>query len=97
MAHRREPLSHLQDARRAIRDPTGRIAEWFGTSTDIEDLQQLHGRLRVLVAELQHRTRNLLALVRSIAAQTIGGGSLASREQYQAFIARLAALSRAQS
>ena len=80
-----------------VRDDAGRIHEWLGTSTDVEDLQQLHARLRVLVAELQHRTRNLLALVRSIAAETIGHVAEDPRTQYAAFSERLAALSRAQS
>ena len=80
-----------------VRDDVGRILEWLGTSTDVEDFQQLHARLRVLVAELQHRTRNLLALVRSIAAETIGHVAEDPRKQYAAFSERLAALSRAQS
>ena len=80
-----------------VRDASGRIREWLGTSTDVEDLQQMHGRLRMLVDELQHRTRNLLALVRAIAAQTIGHAAENSHEQYAAFSDRLAALSRAQS
>jgi two-component system CheB/CheR fusion protein len=45
----------------------------------------------VLIAELQHRTRNLLAVVDSIAAQTLPAGP-----QRDAFTARLAALGRLQ-
>ena len=45
----------------------------------------------MLIAELQHRTRNLLGIVQSVAQQTLGkGGSL------EAFSIRLSALGRAQ-
>jgi two-component system CheB/CheR fusion protein len=46
----------------------------------------------VLIAELQHRTRNLLALVQSIARQTLGNGGTLG-----AFSTRLAALGRVQN
>jgi PAS domain S-box-containing protein len=82
---------------RPVRDATGRICEWIGTSTDVEDLQQLHSRQRVLVAELQHRTRNLLALVRAVAAQTLGRDREVRQRVLPDFDQRLAALSRAQA
>ena len=61
------------------------------TFIDVTSLTQAEARQRVLVAELQHRTRNLLAMVQAIAHQTLGkGGSLES------FTARLSALGRVQ-
>nr|WP_321984617.1 CheR family methyltransferase [uncultured Lichenicoccus sp.] len=58
---------------------------------DVTSVTQAEARQRVLVAELQHRTRNLLAMVQAIAHQTLGkGGSLES------FTARLSALGRVQ-
>jgi PAS domain S-box-containing protein len=52
-------------------DPTARDdGEWVGTMTDIDDIRSLQGRQQVVLAELQHRTRNLLALVQAIARQT---------------------------
>ncbi len=71
--------------------PEGRIVEWLGTATDIEDLKRLQEQLRVLVAELQHRTRNLLAVVRDLARRSIGPSP--GRDEYDA---RLAALGRVQ-
>jgi PAS domain S-box-containing protein len=69
--------------------------EWVGTSTDIHELKTLQGRQTVLVAELQHRTRNLLAVVQSIAQQTTR--SSASVEAFAAqFQHRLRALGRVQ-
>ena len=74
----------------------GDRADWVGTMTDIEDLRSLQGRQQVLLAELQHRTRNLLAVVQSIAIQTIQ--SAASLDIFTAeFKGRLSALGRVQS
>lgn len=44
--------------------------EWFGTSTDIDDLKQLKQRQDVLLRELHHRTGNLMAVIASIARRT---------------------------
>ena len=46
-------------------------SEWVGTMTDIDDLRRLQGRQQTLLAELQHRTRNLLSVVQAIANQTL--------------------------
>ena len=85
----------FQTRGRPLRDPTGEIIEWIGTSTDVDDLRQLQSEQKVLVAELQHRTRNLIAVVHSICAQTIQrAGSL---DEFQnSFEERLSALSRVQ-
>jgi two-component sensor histidine kinase len=71
-------------------------SEWVGTMTDIHDLRGLHDRQQVLMAELQHRTRNLLAVVQSIANRT--ARSSRSVDTFRAeFERRLHALSRVQS
>ena len=70
--------------------------EWVGTSTDIHELRGLQSRQQVLLAELQHRTRNLLALVQAMARRTLrGAGSF--KEFAEMYESRLAALSRVQS
>ena len=76
-------------------DGLGRIIGWFGAATDIHELHELQERQAVMVAELQHRTRNLIAVVRSIASQTMSrtGPTDAFQEQFNH---RLAALSRVQ-
>ncbi len=51
-------------------DEHGKIVEWFGTSTDVDELRRLHEEQRALVAELQHRVRNTLGVIRSIARRT---------------------------
>ena len=53
-----------------VRDETGAIIEWLGTSTDIHESRELGQRQQVLVAELQHRTRNLMGVIRSMADKT---------------------------
>ena len=45
--------------------------EWVGTSADIHDLRTLKDSQQVLMAELQHRTRNLIAVVQSISRKTL--------------------------
>lgn len=76
-------------------DKNGRLAGWFGAALDIDELRQLQMRQEVLVAELQHRTRNLIGVVRSVARQTMDEtGSMAAFRE--AFDHRLGALSRVQ-
>lgn len=53
-----------------VRDEAETIVEWLGTSTDVHDLRELQERQKVLVAELQHRTRNLMGVVRSMGDKT---------------------------
>lgn len=70
--------------------------DWVGTMTDIDDLRSMKDRQQMMMAELQHRTRNLLAVVQSIANQ-----SLRNCHSIAAFGAefndRLQALSRVQT
>jgi len=70
--------------------------DWVGTMTDIHDLRGLQDRQQVLMAELQHRTRNLLAVVQAIATQTLrkSGSMEAFGDEFES---RLRALSRVQS
>src|SRR4051812_46014179 len=78
-----------------LHDAHAHSDEWVGTSSDIHELRNLQDEQAVLLAELQHRTRNLLALVQGVARQTVR--SSASLEQFTAaFESRLRALSRVQ-
>lgn len=72
-----------------------RMSDWVGTSSDVHDMRGLQDRQEILLAELQHRTRNLLALVQSIARRTArSSGSLEEFEHV--FESRLRALGRVQ-
>lgn len=85
----------FQTRGRPVRDETGSIVEWIGTSTDVNDMRQLQSEQKVLVAELQHRTRNLIAVVHSICMQTLQRASTL-QEFGDRFEDRLSALSRVQ-
>ncbi len=78
-----------------IRDENRTIIEWIGASTDINDLRELQERQGVLVAELQHRTRNLIGIVRQMAQKT-AQGSVSLDDFRQRFRDRLDALARVQ-
>lgn len=78
-----------------VRDEQRQIIEWLGTSTDVDDLRRLQEHQRVMVAELQHRTRNLITIVQSISAQAIKESESLDAFQ-QLFNDRLTALARIQ-
>lgn len=60
-----------------VRDDDGRLIEWLGTSTDVDEMHKLQGRQQLLLAELQHRVRNILTVVRSVFSRTVeSGGSI---------------------
>jgi len=84
-----------QTRARPVDAATDRTGEWVGTMTDIHDLRGLKDRQAVLLAELQHRTRNLLAVVQSIASQTLRKSSSLG-DFGPEFEGRLRALSRVQ-
>ncbi len=71
--------------------PDGAGPEWVGISNDIQGLKSLQGLQDVLVRELQHRTRNMLSIIRNIARRSFEPSP--ARDEYDA---RLAALGRVQ-
>jgi PAS domain S-box-containing protein len=74
-------------------DEAGQVQRIGGISEDVTEQKATADRLQVLVAELQHRTRNLLAVVRSLADKTLRRS--ADLPEFQArFQDRLAALAR---
>lgn len=79
-----------------VRDEQDGIIEWLGTSTDVDEMRALQERQELLVAELQHRVRNMLAVVRSVFARTVEvGGELEDVADH--FKGRLDALARTQA
>ncbi|CCM79439.1 chemotaxis protein CheB [Rhizobium mesoamericanum] len=78
-----------------VRDAAGAVVEWLGTSTDVDDLRGMQARQEVLVSELQHRTRNLIGVIRSTADKSARASSDLDdfRERFRD---RLDALARAQ-
>ncbi len=78
---------------RPVLGPDGAVSEWVGVHTDITDARQAEERRKLLLDELNHRVKNSLATVQSIARHT-----LKSAETPEAFCRefseRLTALSR---
>lgn len=86
---------HFQTRALPVRDADDAIIEWLGTSTDVDDLLQLQQEQGVLVAELQHRTRNLMAVVQAVTNRTLKNAT--SLDQFaERLNDRLSALSRVQ-
>ncbi len=79
-----------------LRDDDGRAVEWLGTSTDVEELRALQRRQELLVAELQHRVRNLLAMIRSIGQRT-ATNAVSVQDYAQHLEGRISALGRTQA
>lgn len=84
---------------RARREDAGhgeRAPEWVGVNADVEDFRRLEDERKVLLLELRHRTRNLLAVVQAIAHHSLPAapgrddfaGRLASLGRVQGFLTR---------
>ena len=52
------------------RDAAGKILYWFGTNTDVTELRDAERRIELLLMEVNHRSRNLLSVVQSMARRT---------------------------
>jgi PAS domain S-box-containing protein len=77
-----------------IRDGEGRIRRWFGTNTDVALQVRQQEHLKLLINELNHRVKNTLATVQSMASRSLRHAATAG-EALDAFEGRLLALSRA--
>ena len=86
---------HFRTRAVPARAADGRVMEWLGTSTDVDDMLAMQRQQGVLIAELQHRTRNLMTVVQAILHRTLRDSR--SMEEFSAAIKdRLAALARVQ-
>ena len=76
----------------ALRDPAGTPVAIIAVTIDITARKRADERQRLLINELNHRVKNTLATVQSIAAQSFRD---TAREAQRSFESRLIALSRA--
>ena len=77
-----------------VRDRRGRVVGASKVARDIAERRAAEERQRLLLGELRHRVKNLLALVQALARQTEAAGR--SGEAYRdAFLGRLGTLVRA--
>jgi PAS domain S-box-containing protein len=56
-----------------IHDEDGRIVYWFGTNTDITEQREQSEQITVLLREVNHRSKNMLAKVQALARSSIAG------------------------
>ncbi len=75
--------------------PADRTMRWIGTCTDIHERKRAEEHQRLLINELNHRVKNTLATVQSLAMQSFRELDDASRSRITAFEQRLFALSKA--
>ena len=75
----------------ALRDATGRVRAALISMRDISDRKAAEQRQDLLLRELAHRVKNMLALIGAIARQT-SGSTERTADFLPAFAARLAAL-----
>ena len=79
-----------------VRGDNGKPLEWFGTATDVYELLRLQEREQILLHALQHRVRNVLSIVRSVAKRT-GRSSSDVKSYAQTLEGRINAMARTQN
>jgi PAS domain S-box-containing protein len=86
----------MRDTGFPILDDEGQVQRIAGIGHDATEEVELQDRLRVLVAELQHRSRNLVGVVRAVTDRTLATSETLGEFQGR-FRPRLDALSRVNS
>jgi len=81
----------LLSTKTPMRDLDGHVEGLVGVSVEITERKRTEERLRLMVHELNHRVKNTLATVQSIAMQTLRGGDPAVRQVLEARLQALAA------
>jgi PAS domain S-box-containing protein len=77
-------------------DATGKLVRWFGSAVDIHQRRRNEMRQRRLLAEVQHRAKNILAVVRSLLSRTLETAT--SLDDFAAHLSgRVSALARTQT
>jgi PAS domain S-box-containing protein len=79
---------------RVVRDPSGQPVRYSGVDIDITERKRLEEQQKLLVAELNHRVKNTIATIQSIAQQSLATGR-PLEEARDAFLSRLQALAHA--
>lgn len=73
-----------------IRNAAGEIVRWFGTNTDITEIREAGERVRLLLDEVNHRSKNMLGVVMALGRTSL----LMSKEDFlERFNERLLSLS----
>ncbi|WP_237064892.1 sensor histidine kinase [Loktanella sp. M215] len=54
-----------------MRDAAGRIQRWYGSCTDIHEIKVAQEQRQLMLAEMNHRVKNTLAMVHAMVSQTL--------------------------
>jgi PAS domain S-box-containing protein len=87
-------VRHIEGSGRAIYDGDGRPRRLVGVNIDVTARKRAEEDQRILIGELNHRVKNTLAIVNSIAAQSLRDAADPA-DARMAFIARIGALAEA--
>ena len=79
---------------RVVRDLSGQPVRYSGVDIDVTDRKRMEEHQKLLVAELNHRVKNTIATIQSIAKQSLANGR-PLEEAREAFLRRLQALAHA--
>jgi PAS domain S-box-containing protein len=74
-------------------DESGNVTEWVGMNVDITDRKRGEEHAQLIMRELSHRTKNLLAVIASLARRTLDG-SRDLKSQAEDFVERIHGLAR---
>lgn len=77
-----------------IFDDKEHLREWFGAASDVTSSKRAEEHQNMLMAELDHRVKNILALVQSIARQSLGRGQEVGPDAADRFVGRINALAK---
>src|SRR3984957_2084331 len=74
-------------------DAQGKVVRWYGTTTDIDEQKHREANIRDLRAEVNHRSRNLLAVAQAIARSGVANAKTVHefQERYSERLLGLAA------
>lgn len=74
-----------------IRDNDGSVSHWFGTNTDVTEQREQSEQIKLLLAEVNHRAKNMLATVQAIARRSTSDGTVEGFiQQFERRVASLA-------
>ena len=76
-------------------DAKGAVVRWYGATTDIDDQKHREANIRDLMAEVNHRSRNLLAVAQAIARSGVANAKTVQEFQ-ERFSERLLGLAASQ-
>lgn len=74
-----------------IRDADGRVTRWLGTNTDVTEQRRQQEQIKLLMGEVNHRSKNMLAMIQSLARRTAPTEHPEFTERFEQRIRALAA------